>query len=263
MALSKKQKEKIKSLIQDIVEQKIKTYKPESTSRPFHTSLIGEEWLRLYSFVHSLSTSLGASGFETISEIIAEKKFVEVQRQFTVGDRMPKGANSVIDDIVRNLENSNSEPSHDEEYKRLREACSATDETEEVNPVKVDLFLRDDNNNVYLIELKTPKPNISNFSDFKRTLLKWMAVFIHRCPEANVQAMIAMPYNPYAPKPYDRWTNKNILDRKKQLYVGEEFWNFLSKQKVYKSLLNCFEQVGNDMRGEIKKYLETREGAEV
>lgn len=40
-------------------------------------------------------------------------------------------------------------------------------------------------------------------------------------------AYLAIPYNPYEPKPYERWTLKGMLDLKNELKVAEEFWDFL------------------------------------
>lgn len=74
----------------------------------------------------------------------------------------------------------------------------------------MDLFVQDNDNSVHLFDLKTVKPNISNFKDFKRTLLEWIAIYLFKHPDANVNSYIAIPYNPYEPKPYERWTLKGI-----------------------------------------------------
>ena len=120
----------------------------------------------------------------------------------------------------------------------------------------MDLFLRDHDNNVYLIDLKTAKPNRTEFIAYKRTLLEWMAAFLHKEPTTYVRVIIAMPYNPYYPNDYNRWTGKNMLDRQEQLLVGKEFWNFLAVGDVHESLLACFQQIGEEMRDEIDGYFE-------
>ncbi len=66
--------------------------------------------------------------------------------------------------------------------------------------------------------------------------------------------MIGIPYNPYEPKPYERWTIAGMLDLEKELKVAEELWNFLGGDDVYNDILLCFEEIGNDMRMEIDKY---------
>lgn len=120
--------------------------------------------------------------------------------------------------------------------------------------VKVDLFVQGYDGTVHFFDLKTAKPNISNFKDFKRTLLEWIAIFLAQNPNANVNSYIAIPYNPYEPKPYERWTLKGMMDLDNELKVAEEFWDFLGNRGAYSELLNCFERVGIELRTEIDVY---------
>lgn len=105
---------------------------------------------------------------------------------------------------------------------------------------KVDIGLERYNGELILIDLKTAKPNIGNFKDFKRTLLEWIAIFLSKHPNANVHSYVAIPYNPYEPKPYERWTLKGMLDLDNELKVAEEFWDFLGGDGAYLKLLDCF-----------------------
>lgn len=118
----------------------------------------------------------------------------------------------------------------------------------------MDLKLVDYDGTMYLIDIKTAKPNFGQFKDFKRTLLEWVATTLAENPEINVQTMIAIPYNPYEPQPYHRWTMKGVIDVKEELKVAAEFWDFLSKETIYDELLNIFEEVGVFLRDEIDKY---------
>ena len=67
-------------------------------------------------------------------------------------------------------------------------------------------------------------------------------------------SIVAIPYNPYEPEPYQRWTIKGMLDLSEELKVAEEFWDFLGGQGAYNELLNCFERVGIELRPEIDAY---------
>ena len=67
-------------------------------------------------------------------------------------------------------------------------------------------------------------------------------------------SIIAIPYNPYEPEPYERWTLKGMLDLDNELKVAEEFWDFLGGDGAYSELLNCFERVGIELRPEIDEY---------
>ena len=93
-----------------------------------------------------------------------------------------------------------------------------------------------------------------NFKGFKRTLLEWAAIQLYENPKANVNTLIAIPYNPYEPEPYNRWTMRGMIDLENELKVAKEFWDFIGGQGAYENLLDCFEKVGIEMREEIDKY---------
>jgi len=105
-----------------------------------------------------------------------------------------------------------------------------------------------------LFDLKSAKPNIGEFKGFKRTLLEWTASVLASTPKAKVNTVIAIPYNPYEPKPYTRWTMRGMLDLDKELKVAHEFWDFIGGKGAYQDLLDCFENVGIELRSEIDKY---------
>jgi type II restriction enzyme len=105
-----------------------------------------------------------------------------------------------------------------------------------------------------MFDIKTAKPNKGSFLEFKRTLLKWCASILTQNPDANVHSIVAIPYNPYYPKPYSRWTMAGVLDIQKELLVGEEFWDFLGGEGSYRKLLQTFEEVGIEMRKEIDNF---------
>lgn len=111
-----------------------------------------------------------------------------------------------------------------------------------------------ENGEIFLFDIKTAKPNISNFKDFKRTLLERVAIVFSINPKAKINTLVAIPYNPYEPKPYERWTLKGMLDLENELRVAEEFWDFLGGKGVYQDLLDCFEKVGIELRPEIDQY---------
>ena len=123
-----------------------------------------------------------------------------------------------------------------------------------VKPTVVDVFLESNADELFLFDIKTAKPNKGNFKEFKRTLLEWVAVILAENPKAKINTLIAIPYNPYEPKPYGRWTMAGMLDLENELKVAEEFWGFLGGRGAYLDLLDCFEQVGIEMRKEIDNY---------
>lgn len=85
-------------------------------------------------------------------------------------------------------------------------------------------------------------------------LKKWTAAALASNPKLNIQTLIAIPYNPYEPQPYNRWTMRGMIDLHSELKVAKEFWDFLGGDGAYEVLLSCFEQVGIEMKEEIDKY---------
>jgi len=45
--------------------------------------------------------------------------------------------------------------------------------------------------------------------------------------------LIAIPYNPYAPKPYERWTSKGMLDFKYELKNSRSVLGLLGSEEAY------------------------------
>jgi len=180
--------------------------------------------------------------------------FQLAQKQYVVGDVISEQAQSEIQRIMNDL-TVGENPNKREEIERIRKVCDKGS-MNRMKPVKVDLFIKECDGTAHLFDLKTAKPNISNFKDFKRTLLEWIAIYLAKNPNAIVNSYIAIPYNPYEPKPYERWTLKGMLDLENELKVAEEFWNFLGQDGAYIELLNCFEKAGIELRPVIDAYFQ-------
>jgi len=252
MSLAEEQIKLIENTIKDSLRKKFRTYKPETKHMPFHYRLLGRDRMALFSFIHSLNTTFGTSIFEPVAETIAELNFEFAQKQYMVGDTISEQAQSEIQHIMNDL-TIGKDPNKKEEIERIRKVCDKGT-MNKVRSVKVDLFVRHEDGAIHLFDLKTAKPNISNFKDFKRTLLEWVAIFLLKHPDAEINSYIAIPYNPYEPQPYERWTLKGMLDLERELKVAEEFWDFLGGSGVYSELLDCFERVGIELRPEIDEF---------
>lgn len=252
MALTKEQIKRVESTIKESLRNKFQSYKPETNNMPFHYRLLGQDRMALFSFIHSLNTTFGTSIFEPIAETLASLNFSVAQKQFVVGDTISEQAQTEIQRIMNELTIGNN-PNKAEEIARIRKVCNKGT-MNKLKTVKVDLFVKGSDGTIHLFDLKTTKPNISNFKDFKRTLLEWVAIHLSSHPTAKVYSYIAIPYNPYEPKPYERWTLKGMLDLDNELKVAEEFWDFLGGMGAYPELLNCFERAGLELRPEIDKY---------
>ena len=252
MSLAKEQIKLIENAIKNSLRKKFQTYKPETSHMPFHYRLLGRDRMALFSFIHSLNTTFGTSIFEPVAETLASLNFEFAQKQYVVGDTISEQAQSEIQRIMNEL-TIGKNPNKAEEIEKIRKVCNKG-AMNKLKTVKVDLFVQSADGTVHLFDLKTAKPNISNFKDFKRTLLEWIAIFLSKNPNAKVKSYIAIPYNPYEPKPYERWTLKGMLDLDNELKVAEELWDFLGNDGAYSELLNCFERVGIELRTEIDGY---------
>ncbi len=214
---------------------------------------MGKDRLALYSFIHSLNTNFGTTIFEPVAVELASARFKTAKRQVVSGNKISEKALFEIQKIMDDLTAANKTPDFITETETLRKVCHEGD-FRKVKPTKVDLYLEDYSGNIFLIDIKTAKPNKGAFKEFKRTLLEWKATVLAENPNANVTSFIAIPYNPYEPKPYSRWTMAGMLDLNYELKVAEEFWDFLGGNGAYQDLLNCFEKVGVELREEIDEY---------
>ncbi len=252
MTLTIEQIKRVENAIKESLRNKFQSYKPETNNMPFHYRLLGRDRMALFSFIHSLNTTFGTSIFEPVAETLAGLNFSAAQKQFVVGDTISEQAQLEIQHIMNDLTIGNS-PNKIDEIERIRKVCTKGT-MNKIKTIKVDLFVKSNDGGIHLFDLKTAKPNISNFKDFKRTLLEWIAIYLAKHPNADVHSYVAIPYNPYEPKPYERWTLKGMLDLDNELKVAEEFWDFLGGDGVYLELLNCFERVGIELKPEIDEY---------
>ena len=253
MSLTEEQKRKIEEIIERSLLEKLKRYKPETFSMPFHYRLLGKDRMALYSFIQSLNTTFGTSIFEPVAEVLASFRFPVARKQFVVGNRISQKAQEEIQNIINELSSGARYPDKEEEIERIRKVARQG-EAIEVKPFRVDLFLKDKNGSVHLFDLKTAKPNIGEFKNYKRTLLEWVAIYLWKEPSANINSYVAIPYNPYEPEPYQRWTMRGVIDIERELKVAEEFWDFLGGDGSYEELLNCFERVGIKLRPVLDSY---------
>lgn len=254
MSLSEEQLQSVESTIKDSLRSKFQNYKPESKYMPFHHRLLGKDRMALYSFIHSLNTAFGTSIFEPVAEILAGTQFAKAQSQYAVGNKISEEAENEISRIVADL-TMGTMPDKHEEIEKIRGMCQEG-RMIALKPGKVDLCLQNYDGSIFLFDLKTAKPNIENFKSFKRKLLQWCAIIFAQNPGCDVHSLIAIPYNPYEPAPYERWTLQGMLDLEKELKVADEFWDFLGGAGAYQDLLDCFESAGIALRHEIDQYFD-------
>jgi len=183
---------------------------------------------------------------------MASLSFPKVHKRHEMGNKISEQAQTEIQRIINDLTIGGS-PDKKKDIERIRAVC-AEGRMNKIKTANADLFVESSVGKIYLFDLKTVKPNKGDSKSFKRTLLEWVAIFLLNDPDADVCSYIAIPYNPYEPKPYERWTLKGMLDLDNELMVAEEFWDFLAGKGAYSELLDCFERAGIELRPEIDAY---------
>lgn len=252
ITLTPQQITNIENTLRQSLRYKFQNYKPEPAVMPFHTRLLGKDRMALFSFIHSLNTNFGTSIFEPVAKSLAETRFKTVKTQATAGTQISEKAQRVIQDIMDNL-TINGNPNKISEIELIRKVAQEG-KMNAVKPTKVDIYLENQEGKLFLFDIKTAKPNKGGFKEFKRTLLEWTACVLAENPNVEIETLIAIPYNPYEPKPYSRWTMAGMLDLDKELKVANEFWDFLGGEGAYQDLLDCFERIGVELRVEIDEY---------
>jgi len=250
MAISNKQKLKIENLLNKKIENKLKRYTRETSSMPFLVRLIQDsKRVAAYLFIHSIATSLGMSIYEEVSMILVEDNCDECFRKYDLGGALSKEQKFVIDNIILELRNNVRKPDYESDMKSILNASSKDGKQQKEGKI-VDFFMLR-NGVEYFFEIKTVKPNMDIFTKSKTKLLEWIAR--RRKP---IKAILAFPYNPYFPRPYERFTNQNIMQEGIDFLIGEDYWNFLSGKNTYINLLDIFDEVGKKWKDKISEKIE-------
>lgn len=245
MALSKNQKNQIKNLLIKKIQDKLKKYARESTSMPFLARLVQDyEKVAAYSFIHSIATTLGMSIYEDVSKIIAFENSEEAFTKMDIGGILSKEQKSVIGNIVRELRNKERTVNKDEEVKEILKASAVNGKPQKEGRI-ADFYIKRDGQEHYF-EIKTVKPNIDVFTTSKTKILEWVAR-----KRTSINTYVALPYNPYHPEPYNRFTEQGLLERGKEFLIAEEYWDFLGGEGTYNDLLAEFDKVGKEYKQDI------------
>lgn len=251
MGLSTQQCNKIAELLTEQIRRKLSDYSPETSNMPFHIRLLGKDRMALFSFIQSINTTLGTSVFEQVAAVIAAPHFKRAINQYRdFNNTISTGAQKVIQAIVDDLKAMTKKPDRPAETAAILKVAQTGTITKVKRP-RIDLFLESNDGTEYYFDLKTAKPNIDEIVGFKRKLLEWVAIRGAMNPQCKIQTQLAIPYNPYEPESYHRWTFQGMFDVANEMLVADGFWNFLGGDNTYDQLLTVFEQVGIALRPEI------------
>ena len=245
----------LKETIVNCIRAKFQSYKPETNEMPFHHRLLGKDRMALYSFIQSLNTTFGVSIYEPVALALAGGKFRVAKSQVKPFDMISNEAQRQIQTIMNGLVRADRDPNKLVEVEEIKKVCHVGS-INRVKLTRVDIWLESHDSELFLIDMKTVKPNIGGFQKYKQTLLEWVAAELMRNPDGKIKTMIGIPYNPYEPAPYKRWTMKGMLDMQNEILIAEELWDFIGGKGTYSALLDAFEIAGIELRPEIDRYFE-------
>jgi predicted nucleotidyltransferase len=253
MSLSSDTKNVIADLLITTVKDKLRKYKPETVHMPFHHRLFGKDKYAMFSFIQSMNTTFGMSIWEQVAVILAKGGGNRAERQYKLLGEIDEGTENFISELhykLRKGDVDTDKPNVIKEIKKIIKNGKAKLDPDSV----VDLFVKIEREENYF-DITSAKPNMKEFVALKLKLLRWTALRLSQGKRIKVVTRLAIPYNPYYPEPYERWTLKGLYDLENgEILVGEEFWNFVAGADVYEELLDVFQEVGDELRSEIDQY---------
>jgi len=256
MSLSPKTKKQITEVLTTTVLDKLQKYRPETAHMPFHHRLLGKDRYAMFSFIQSMNTTFGMSIWEQVAVILVKGAGGEAERQFKLLGEIDAETEKAIANIHYRLRKGEVAANKLAEIEQIRKIIKQGKAKIDPDSV-IDLFARLKDTENYF-DITSAKPNMKEFVALKLKLLRWTALRLSQNKKANVITRLAIPYNPYHPEPYERWTLKGLYDLDNgEILVGKEFWNFVADDDIYEELLDIFEDVGNVLRDKIdKKFAE-------
>ena len=258
MSLKRKTRKEIHDLLVNIVRTKLREYKPETNYMPFHFRLLGRDRYAMFSFIQSMNTTFGISIWEQVAVILGKGAGLQVERQHDLLGEIDPETEKLIQDIHYKLRTGTREVNNIEEIELIRRSIKKGTPKKDPDS-RVDLFVKIGDEENYF-DITSVKPNMKEFAVLKLKLLRWTALRLSQDKNAKVFTRLAIPYNPYHPQPYQRWTLKGLYDLEKgEILVGEEFWNFVANDDIYDDLLDVFQEAGEELREEIdRKFAQFR-----
>lgn len=253
MSLKISTKNEIRNLLLAAVRQKLAHYSPETNHMPFHFRLLGRDRYAMFSFVHSMNTTFGMSVWEQVAAILSRAAGDNAKHQYDLKGEIDQKTEKLIRDIHYKLRKGLDVANIEKGVKLIKNQVKTGHASQDPDS-RVDLFILSKKEEDYF-DIISSKPNIKEFAALKLKLLRWLGLrYSQGNKTSKVYARLAIPYNPYHPEPYDRWTIKGLYDIKHgEILVGEEFWNFVAKDNIYQDLLDIFQEAGKKLRVEIDR----------
>lgn len=244
----------LKDLLATSIQDKIRRYNPETESKPFFEAIFSKRAVNVASLIQSFYTSFGTSIYEQMAVLLARKNARYVaERQYVLLGKIDPKTETMINNMHLEILKTQAAGSKEKQIEQIRNNIAQGAPERDPESI-VDVFVKTPSDKEFYFDVTSVKPNIKEFRTLKKKLLRWVALRLSMDQSANINTALAIPYNPYHPKPYARWTAGNLFDTG-ELLVGADFWNFVAGEDVYEELLDTFREVGRELRPMIDKAI--------
>jgi len=250
MKMHPKTKKEIKNLILITIRKKLVKYKQETEYKPFFEALFDKKTIVNGAILQSLYTTFGMSIYEQIAIILAKSAGYEAERQYEILGSIDDKTELLIIDIF-NSPRRNKSIEIEEIKKKIQPSEPSRD-----NDRIVDVYIKKPTGEEIFIDIKTVKPNKSEFEAIKKKILRWAGLRLSQDNNAKVQTYIGIPYNPYFPENYNRWTGQKC--HKEEILVQNDLWNIFAGYDVFDELIEIFKEVGQEVKSEVEEFINNK-----
>lgn len=241
--MTKQHLTEIQKLVEDKLKEKLKTYKAETSYTPFFSAIFPQEVIVKASLMQSLYTSFGMSIYEQMAVILAKQAGYHAERQYKLLGEIDRDTANLIDDLCLN-----TKPDKDSEIAQIRSSIKPGNLLSDKESV-VDVFIRRLDGSELCVDITTVKPNLKEFRSMRKKLLRWVALRLSVDKNVQIDTRIGIPYNPYYPNDYLRWTGNELTS--KDLLVQNDLWAAFAGYDVYSELIEAFEEVGKRLNSHL------------
>lgn len=220
----------------------LRTHSKKGDIKPFHEALLPDGILRVNDFERSFSTKLGST-FEETAKLIAQEHHKEAKRGYRIEGIISFKAVKYIEESVNEIGAAGIADDYLDLMKRVvAKSGGGGSERKKI----VDLYILKRNDEELFFEIKSPKPNKGQCLEATDRLLQIHAIKKRLPPK--VRTFYAMAYNPFGANKaeYKHSFAVNYLDLKKQVLIGEEFWELIGGKNTYQELLEIYYEIGRE-----------------
>ena len=188
---------------------------------------------------HSYDTRSG-NWWKNVALMIAKQLQADAVQEYRVTENMSPAAESVINEILVELENNKRQP---DRRLDIGQVLSAQFTAGQPRSEHVDLYVKRHDGRELYFEMKTPEPNSRDSRDMKRMILFLSAM--KKGTDSHAYGSCAYnpsgDGNPFQPNPK---FVAQYLEVHQDFLVGREFWEAIGDNDTYDDLLGICDKVG-------------------